>query len=129
MRVSLFFLLFLAFAPLCSFASVNEEAQKSVRTLAEGDSVTIFMGREARNITINWGEATDCEFEIHISCGLGSFNPVSKEKAKGKGVETYKFIRTTVEELKIIITKGKAVICNMQTLSTKADDSESYNPI
>lgn len=109
--------------------SAFEQAQKHVKLLKEGDYVTIFMGREARNITIDWGEDTNCVFDIQISCGLGPFVSVSTEKATHGGVQTYKFIRTTVEELRIVILKGKGSIKNMQTLSTKADDSESYNPI
>lgn len=99
------------------------------KELKQGDKVTIFMGREARNITIDWGEMTDCVFDIQISCGHGSFNSVSVEKAKGAGRQTYKFVRMTVEELRIVILKGSGTIRNMQTLSTKAEDNSSYNPI
>lgn len=105
------------------------QAPAIVKTMNENDSVTVFMGREARNITINWGEETNCEFEIFISCGLGVFVPISTEKAKSAGVQTYNFTRVTVEELRIIIRKGKGIIKNIQTLSTKADDTETYNPI
>lgn len=107
----------------------SKQANQHAKMLKAGDYVTIFMGREARNITIDWGQDTNCIFDIQISCGHGSFNSVSTEKATHGGVQTYKFIRTTVEELRIVILKGQGSIRNMQTLSTKADDSESYNPI
>lgn len=110
-------------------AQSRNQTPSIVKTLNENDSVTVFMGREARNITINWDEETNCEFEIFISCGLGVFVPISTEKAKGSGVQTYNFTRVTVEELRIIIRKGKGIIKEIQTLSTKADDTESYNPI
>jgi len=102
---------------------------KKEKTLNQGEFVTIYMGREARNITIDWGEGTNCEFDVQISCGHGCFVSVYEGKAKGKGAQTYSYIRTSVEELRIIITKGKGSIRNMQTISTKADDNETYNPV
>ena len=111
-----------------SIVSLTSDYEK-VKELNKGDTVTIFMGREARNITVDWGDNTDCEFEIYVSCGLGSFVSVGTDKAKGPGKKTYGFTRVTVEDLKIVITKGVATIRNMQTLSTKADDNSSYNPI
>lgn len=108
---------------------VASTAGKQVKELKQGDRITIFMGREARNITVDWGEGTDCEFDIQISCGHGSFDSVLSEKAKGAGKQTYKFVRTTVEELRIVVLNGTGSVRNMETLSTKADDSSSYNPI
>ncbi len=102
---------------------------KSAKCLGKGDKLTIFMGREARNITVDWGEGTKCEFDIQISCGHGSFDSVLTGRANGAGKQTYKFVRTTVEELRIVVLNGSASVRNMETLSTKADDSESYNPI
>lgn len=108
---------------------VTEPVKNAVKTIKQGEYVTIFMGREARNITIDWGEDTNCEFDIQMSCGHGSFDSVYTGKAKGKGAVTYSYIRMTVEELRIVITKGQGTIKNMQTISTKADDNETYNPV
>lgn len=104
-------------------------AEPKVKKLQKGEYITIFMGREARNITVDWAEGSKCEFEIQISCGLGSFVSLGNNKCNGPGRETYNFCRTTVEELRIVIVEGQGNVGNMQTLSTKADDNESYNPI
>ncbi len=109
--------------------AVLEPVKNSPKVIKEGEYVTIFMGREARNITVDWGEDTNCEFSIEMSNGNGCFETVYTGKAKGKGAVTYTYIRMTVEDLRIKITKGKGVIRNMQTISTKAEDNESYNPI
>lgn len=137
-NLMLAFVMTLAAMPLMSNAeetSVGENTlaieptKNSVKTINKGEYVTIFMGREARNITVDWGEDTNCEFEIEMSNGNGCFETVYSGKAKGKGAATYTYIRMTVEDLRIKITKGKGVIRNMQTISTKAEDNESYNPI
>lgn len=107
----------------------TDDVKQNTKTLKAGEAYTIYMGREARNITIDWGEDTDCEFDIEISCGHGTFDSVLSEKAKGKGKKTYTYIRTSVEDLRIVIKKGKATINNLSTLSNKAEDSCSYNPI
>jgi hypothetical protein len=104
-------------------------AGDQVKKIVQGDKLTIFMGREARNITVDWGEGTNCEFDIQISCGHGTFDSVLSGKAKGAGKQTYSFVRTTVEELRIVVLKGSGTVKNMETLSTKADDNESYNPV
>lgn len=133
----------LVFASLLSVASIAfaetenaapaatqvSDATENTKTLKAGETYTIYMGREARNITIDWAEGTDCEFEIEISCGHGVFTSVYSDKAKGKGKKTYTYIRTSVEDLRIVIKKGKATINNLSTLSNKAEDSCSYNPI
>lgn len=108
---------------------MQTDNKKREKTVKKGEFLTIYMGREARNITVDWSEDTNCEFDIQISSGHGCFESVLTGKAKGKGRQTYSYVRTSVEELRIVITKGQGTICNMETLSTKADDNQSYNPI
>jgi len=88
-------------------------------TLSRGDDVTLPVreGKPINSLTVEWGEVTDCSFEILYTNGGGQFLPLLKGTRKGAGTHTYHFQSTEASEIRISVSEGKAVVKLMDDIA------------
>jgi len=91
-------------------------------TLGKSEDVTMPVreGKLINYIVVDWGENTDCEFEILFTNGGGQFLSVENNKkwsAKGAGKQTYKFQDKECSEIRISVTSGKATVKSIDSIS------------
>ena len=88
-------------------------------TVGKGDDVTMPLreGKLSDYLNIKWAAGTDCNFEIQWTKGGGQFIPCFKGSAKGKGNKTYKFEEFEGSEVRVAITRGKAVIEGIDSIA------------
>ncbi len=82
----------------------------AIKRLSKGDEVIIPVGKEMDRVKVEWAPGSYCDFEIQTTSGGGQFNTVFTGKIEDGGVKTYKFSKDNVSELKVLITKGSAII-------------------
>lgn len=87
--------------------------------LSESEDVTLPLkeGKLIDYLDVEWGEGTNCEFEILYTRGGGQFLPCLKGSATKPGKAHYKFDSTEGAEIRIAVTKGKAVVKNMTSFA------------
>ena len=92
--------------------------------LSTSEDVTIPLpeGKAIDNLTVAWGNGTDCSFEILWTKGGGQFLPVYKGEASAEGgtvTKTYRFEATEASEIRIGIVKGKAIVGGIKSTVLK----------
>ena len=99
----------------------DASAQKAVfpAKIGVSEDVTIPLpeGKAVNKLTVKWGAGTDCSFEILWTKGGGQFLPIYKGEAQcksGSASETYSFESTEASEIRIAVTRGKAVVESME---------------
>lgn len=83
-------------------------------TLGKGEYRLMTVGREMSSLTVEWAEGTDCDFTIQMTNGGGQFLPLMEGSRKDAGIAVYKFDKTDVSEIRVLITRGQAVISAMR---------------
>lgn len=88
-------------------------------SVSKGDDVTMPLreGKLSDYLNIKWAAGTDCNFEIQWTKGGGQFIPCFKGSAKGKGNKTYKFEEFEGSEVRVAITRGKAIIEGIDSIA------------
>ncbi|MBO4340678.1 MAG: glycoside hydrolase family 3 C-terminal domain-containing protein [Bacteroidales bacterium] len=94
----------------CFPASIN---------VSEDVTVPLKEGKLINDLAVEWGKGTECEFEILFTNGGGQFLPLYKGRAIGEGCGKYEFEATEASEIRISITKGHAVVKDMDSYAIK----------
>ncbi len=81
------------------------------RVMERGDEVIVLAAKGAGidSMTIDWGEGTDCRFEILVTDGGGQFIPIYSSSAK-EGRSECAFPQVKASEVKITVTEGRGVL-------------------
>ncbi|MBO4447471.1 MAG: glycoside hydrolase family 3 C-terminal domain-containing protein, partial [Bacteroidales bacterium] len=83
--------------------------------ISEDVTLPLKEGKLINDLAVEWGKGTDCEFEILFTNGGGQFLPLYKGKAKGESSGKYEFEATEASEIRISITRGHAVVKEMDS--------------
>lgn len=96
-------------------ASTSKVSFPAKINVSEDVTLPLKEGKLIDDLTVEWGQGTDCEFEILFTNGGGQFLPLYKGKARGMDSKKYEFEATEASEIRISITKGHAVVLGMES--------------
>lgn len=90
----------------------------SPASISRGEDLTLPAddSKDVSGVTVEWLKGTACSFEILISDGGGQFIPVFSGKSTAAGKKTYRFEPVKASEVRLLVTKGKAVVGSLDSL-------------
>lgn len=98
-------------------ASAKKATFPAVLSKSEDVTMPLKEGKLIDYLDVDWGKGTDCEFEILWTMGGGQFLPCYKGKVSSSGRQHYKFDAREGSEIRISVTKGKAVVNSMKSFA------------